>query len=372
MSFRQFGGMNFSSKQHNIKSENNTVSNLYILNSINDNNITGSSGSNEIGFTGPTGPTGPVGPTGTFASEINENLIPSIDGYYDIGSNDNNFLTVYCEYVVVKDGIIPSGDGDEGDSKYKFTDIGTPNQRFNNIYCNELYANNNSVYIGLAKLTSNTLGILDLPSKSTVGGLPILTSGMSGNIGPTGDSGSTGNTGDDGPTGADGDTGPTGEAGPTGADGETGQTGEIGPTGAAGDTGPTGEIGPTGADGVRGDIGLTGATGATGPNYFTDYSISSILTDSSYVMYSTVNDLDYYQMDSTSNTINITLPLITDLTNNKRTHTFSDVGGNASSNNITISATGSDQIASSTSISINTDYSSITLTSNTIDRWMIT
>jgi hypothetical protein len=75
------------------------------------------------------------------------------------------------------------------------------------------------------------------------------STGVTGDIGPTGQMGSTGVTGDIGPTGQMGSTGVTGDIGPTGQMGSTGVTGDIGPTGQMGDTGSTGDIGPTGPSG---------------------------------------------------------------------------------------------------------------------------
>ncbi len=69
--------------------------------------------------------------------------------------------------------------------------------------------------------------------------------GVTGDVGPQGQVGSTG-------TGA---TGPTGPAGPTG-------TGIQGPTGPGGPTGTQGQIGPVG---LRGLVGPTGGTGIQGP-----------------------------------------------------------------------------------------------------------
>lgn len=150
--------------------------------------------------------------------------------------------------------------------------------------------------------------------------------------------------------------------------------GPPGPPGPQGPRGPKGHTGATGPKGAKGDTGDIGPQGPTGPNIFTDYTISSILTNSSYTLYSDVSEYDIYQVDTSSNTITITLPLISSLTNNKRMHIFSDVGGNLINNELIIQTSGSDTIANNNSLTLNINYSSITLisnTSNTNGIWII-
>jgi len=89
----------------------------------------------------------------------------------------------------------------------------------------------------------------------------LLSTSVSGNVGPTGDTGPTGATGPGGATGVPGVTG----AGTTGATGDTGATGPTGATGATGNTGPAGSTGATGNTGPTGATGSTGVTGNTGP-----------------------------------------------------------------------------------------------------------
>ena len=122
---------------------------------------------------------------------------------------------------------------------------------------------------------------------------------VTGQTGPTGDTGYTGYTGDTGPTGytgytgdtgPTGDTGYTGETGPTGDTGYTGETGPTGDTGYTGDTGPTGDTGYTGETGPTGDTGYTGETGATGP-----YGIvGSTLTLSTLTVANTISTANLY------------------------------------------------------------------------------
>ena len=159
--------------------------------------------------------------------------------------------------------------------------------------------------------------------------------------------------------------GPPGPPGPPGKQGPKGDTGDTGPQGPKGDTGATGPQGP------KGDTGDTGPQGPTGRSIFTEYTISSILTNSSYTLYSDVSEFDIYQVDTTSNVITITLPLISNLTNYKRMHIFSDVGGNLTNNEFIIQTSGSDIIANNNSITLNINYSSVTLISNTNGIWII-
>jgi hypothetical protein len=79
-----------------------------------------------------------------------------------------------------------------------------------------------------------------------------LSTGDSGEVGPTGATGVTG------PAGAKGDDGATGATGPAGAKGDDGATGATGPAGAKGDDGATGATGPAGDPGAKGDPGIPG------------------------------------------------------------------------------------------------------------------
>ena len=81
---------------------------------------------------------------------------------------------------------------------------------------------------------------------------------VTGQVGPTGETGATGIQGPQGEIGATGVQGPQGQIGATGVQG---------PQGATGVQGPQGEIGATGIQGPQGEIGATGsgATGVQGP-----------------------------------------------------------------------------------------------------------
>ena len=192
--------------------------------------------------------------------------------------------------------------------------------------------------------------------------------GVTGVAGPTGFTGPKGFTGPTG-LGATGLIGPTGFTGPgftgptgVGATGLTGPTGFTGPgftgptgLGATGLTGPTGFTGP----GFTGPTGL-GTTGSTGVNIFTEYTLRGIT--GSFTVSSPY--FDYYLIDTTSEPCDITLPAISSLTNNKRTFTFTDIGGSLTTNQATINTTSPDLVGGELSFTLNTDYASTTLTSN--------
>jgi hypothetical protein len=103
-------------------------------------------------------------------------------------------------------------------------------------------------------------------------GFTGATGPYTGPTGTTGCTGPTGCTGCTGPTGQTGSTGPTGFTGATGATGPTGQTGTTGPIGTTGPTGNYGPTGETGFTGKTGPTGMfTGVTGFTGPTGSTGY-----------------------------------------------------------------------------------------------------
>lgn len=166
--------------------------------------------------------------------------------------------------------------------------------------------------------------------------------------------------------------GATGATGPTGPQGIIGPSGEsiVGPTGP---TGPRGFRGFPGQQGPQGSQGPTGPTGPSGSNINTNYTISNILTNNQYELYTNINEYDIYQLDTSDNSITIILPEITSLINNKRKFVFADVGGNLNTNNIIIQTPNGSQnkIANNNSITMNINYSSITLISNTINNWII-
>lgn len=145
--------------------------------------------------------------------------------------------------------------------------------------------------------------------------------------------------------------------------------GPIGPQGPPGPAG-IGPIGLIGATGATGPTGPRGPTGANGANVFLDYAVSPIITSNS-VITNESNNYDYYQFDTTAGQVNIQLPQISSLTNNKRTYNFADVGGYASTNYIIIDAVGSDTINGSNNTRITLNYKTLTLTSNGDNVWMM-
>ena len=167
-------------------------------------------------------------------------------------------------------------------------------------------------------------------------------------------------------------TGPTGPTGYTGSSGGGG-FGFTGPTGPSGEASNTGATGPTGPSGEASNTGATGPTGPTGPNMFTSYTVSPVLTSSTYTnLYTQVGVYDVYQLDTSSNSVNITLPFIS---SSKRSHIFADIGGKLISNNLTLSTQSPDTIANDTSLLLNINYSSVQIISNAnvggSSKWLI-
>jgi hypothetical protein len=86
----------------------------------------------------------------------------------------------------------------------------------------------------------------------------------SGSIFVTGESGPTGESGLKGEAGLAGPCGIKGEAGPAGPSGLKGEVGSVGPSGLKGEVGPIGLSGPSGLKGEVGPIGLSGPSGLKG------------------------------------------------------------------------------------------------------------
>jgi hypothetical protein len=76
-------------------------------------------------------------------------------------------------------------------------------------------------------------------------------------------------------------------------------------------------------------------------------------------------------VDTSSNPITITLPLISSLPSQKRMHIFADVSGNLSVNPLVVQTTSPNVVADSTSVTFVVDYTSATFASNTSNRWII-
>lgn len=120
---------------------------------------------------------------------------------------------------------------------------------------------------------------------------------------------------------------------------------------------------------------LTGPQGPQGPSgsdFYIDYSISPIITSNTYTI-NINNDYDIYQIDTSLNPIQFYLPQISSLTNNKRIYNIVDVGGNLNSNQCIINIFNSDKLLNiiNNTLTMNTNYSSFKLCSNTVDNWII-
>ncbi len=155
----------------------------------------------------------------------------------------------------------------------------------------------------------------------------------------------------------------------------------IGPTGYTGYTGQEGSASATGATGPIGETGYTGPigeTGYTGPSSFTSYTVSQIQT-SNFSIPNVTSDPNYYniyQIDTSTNSIIVTLPQINTIDNsNKRDIYICDIGGNLGINNLIIQTSGSDLINNSSTIILIIDYSNIRLVSNynttSPSRWLL-
>ena len=127
--------------------------------------------------------------------------------------------------------------------------------------------------------------------------------------------------------------------------------------------------GTTGATGPTGSIGSTGPTGLFNQNYTI---FPNVITSSTGQ--AGIGLYDYYRFNTSSSAITFTLNAINTLPNNNRgIFTFTDVGGSLTINNLTINTSNGDQIANLTGITLNTDYSSLTLTADYVSgsRWFI-
>lgn len=149
-------------------------------------------------------------------------------------------------------------------------------------------------------------------------------------------------------------------------------------TGPTGLTGPTGSTGPTGFTGPTGPTGSTGPTGPEQPNFYTNYTITTITSITGGTGFnipaltSNPNYYNVYQVDTTNGPLTINLPSISLLDNNKkRVHYIVDSVGELSNHNLIITPTPSDTIGGQSSATIVVDYSSVQIMSNTNDKWLI-
>jgi hypothetical protein len=120
--------------------------------------------------------------------------------------------------------------------------------------------------------------------------------------------------------------------------------------------------------GSTGPTGQQGSTGLFNQNY-TIYP--SVITSNTGQM--GIGLYDFYRINTQTNPIIFTLQSINTLPNNRGIYTITDVGGFLSTNNLTITSSNSDSIANSTSIILNSNYSSLTLVADYVNqnRWFI-
>lgn len=83
---------------------------------------------------------------------------------------------------------------------------------------------------------------------------------------------------------------------------------------------------------------------------------------------------DHLNIDTSTLNISLILPQISTLgtTNNYKSFIISDISGNTNNNNINISTSGGDTILNENSLLINSNFSSITIKSDGINKWFIT
>lgn len=254
--------------------------NVNINNNLYMNGLSSNTKSNVLGYDivtnkvsyQPVG-AGPTGPTGAFGGLLSQNIIPSADKVYNLGSTGS---------------------------------------MFNALYVDKLYVSPNTIYVGGVPISASNDGSIVLPTGSTIGGVnpgSIVIKGIKTNTnllptnaiigdgyiigthmwvaiknnwpdltgwtdigeikGPMGDKGIQGDKGDTGATGSQGLQGIPGTN-----SGYTGMTGPMGPKGL--NTGYTGPVGPAGPPGtIAGNNSFTGTSDFSGPCNYTDSSTYS-------------------------------------------------------------------------------------------------
>jgi hypothetical protein len=101
--------------------------------------------------------------------------------------------------------------------------------------------------------------------------------------------------------------------------------------------------------------------------YF-NYSVTHVNTSTYSVTSPIVGETNFYECDTTSTSITITLPLITSST---MIISVIDIGGNANIKNITIQTSGGNTICGQSSIIIDSPYNSLRFISNLTSSWYI-
>jgi len=188
--------------------------------------------------------------------------------------------------------------------------------------------------------------------------------GADGAQGPPGADGAQGPPGADGAQGIPGADGAQGPPGNDGAQGPPGNDGAQGPPGNDGAQGPPGNDGFPGADGAQGPPGADGAQGPPGAD---GNSITRTVVDGSISYIVQLTDTLLGVTGTGTTTVDIILPSA-NLFVNKLLHIV-DEGGNATSNNITITPQEGELIRGAASLVINTSYGSVTLYSNGTSAW---
>ena len=170
---------------------------------------------------------GEGGFTSTNWTVANNNLIPTLDSEYDIGSPTNKVRDLYM-----------SG---------------------NTIYLGDAALSLSGDTLNFTKnLVSKTIATVEDVAPEVLITSATFIDAVTGPQGPQGPQGIQGEVGPQGPQGLQG------EVGPQGPQGQDGLQGIQGPQGLKGDKGDTGDQGPVGAQGPIGPQGLTGADGADG------------------------------------------------------------------------------------------------------------
>jgi hypothetical protein len=158
-------------------------------------------------------------------------------------------LTTSNDYIAVSTNLVPDYDN--------IRDLGSNDNQWRS-----LYVSSSTVYINRTPLTIDDQGTL-LVNGSSVLGTPGYT-GSQGDLGYTGSRGDTGYVGSLGDIGFTGSQGLRGYNGSRGDTGYVGSQGDIGYVGSEGTPGQQGNRGYTGSEGAQGTPGLQGLTGEQG------------------------------------------------------------------------------------------------------------
>jgi hypothetical protein len=112
---------------------------------------------------------------------------------------------------------------------------------------------------------------------------------------------------------------------------------------------------------------VVGVSSFTATNIIGSYTATRTATTTDYTVLSTD---DIVGCDTSSNTIEITLPAASSIGAGKR-YSIKDEGGNAGLNNITVTPDGSDTIDGDASKTIDSAYTSMTIYCNGSNGWFV-